>query len=247
MRRRIETSDNVGDGCDAIAWIQSLIPDKTMVTFTADKAVSAFQQYLIPFYCSVNNRPDGIFLKRFNTVTLPLFILEVHSSPYKNSVSQTAVDLLQQFRLLRCFDHNYNTCVGFTFPKYGEKTAVTKVIVSFEQFQFMIRLKPLCIDVVKDEIQALAGALHFECVDCSICFLRFSDEELCTIKENLTTEVIEQSTMHSILLKSADGSWFFNATSPRQGVLSRCGMFSTPSKTCNGVYRISAGGHVNVF
>ena len=109
-RRRIETSQNVGDSCDAIAWIQSLIPDRNMFTFTADITVSAFKQYLIPFLFSIDNRPDGVVLKKFNTVTLPLFILEVHSSPYQNSVSQTAADL-QQFRLLRCFNHNYNKCV----------------------------------------------------------------------------------------------------------------------------------------
>ena len=87
--------------------------------------------------------------------------------------------------------------------KYGVKIAVTKVIVSFERLKFVVRLKPLHIDDVEYEIkQALDIAVHFRCVDNSICFLRFSDEDLCTIKEKLAMEVIEYSTMQSILLKS---------------------------------------------
>ena len=170
---QILSSRNLGEGCDPLVWIWSLIPDKRELTFTADCVVKAFTQYLVPYTHSTNNRPDGVVLKAFSTSTLPLplCILEVHSSPYKNSVSQTAVDVLQQFHLLRCFNHNITECIGFTFPKYGTKSAVTKVRVYCENVELVVHLKPLKFTEVQHEIeQTLEDALRFTCAERMLCF-----------------------------------------------------------------------------
>ena len=107
---------------------------------------------------------------------LPIFCLEVdvHSSPYRNSVSKTAVDVLDQFRLLCCFNPNIPECVGFTFPKYSIETFVTKVKVSFEDFTFVVRLFPLTIDNVEAEVKdALRSVLNYEFSSPEFCFMRF--------------------------------------------------------------------------
>ena len=75
----------------------------------------------------------------------------------------TAADVIDQFRLLRCFDADVPECVGFTFPKYPTegndcKTCVTKVTASFEQYQFVVRLFPLEMGNVEGEVKVFVGA-----------------------------------------------------------------------------------------
>ena len=115
-------SKNLGGGCQPIAWVKSLIETSVRpscnLSYTADIKLDAFDKGLIPFLSSLDNRPDGVVLgNKDKEWMLPLFILEIHSSPYKNTVSQTAADVIDQLRLLRCFNENIQECVGFTFPE----------------------------------------------------------------------------------------------------------------------------------
>jgi len=78
---------------------------------------------------------------------------------FKHSVNKTAADVLDQLRLLRCFDNTITQCVGFTFPKFAtdgnqNKSCVVKVTVSFKNFQFQICLSSLHISDVKREVEA---------------------------------------------------------------------------------------------
>ena len=121
--------------------------------------------------CSIDNQPDGVVLRSFTfdliEWKLPVVIIEVHSSPYLNTLLQTAADVIDQLRLLRCFNANITECVGFTFPKYAgngiqNESCVTKVCVSFENYRFNIQLSPLAIEEVKEEIEAtLKKAMEF--------------------------------------------------------------------------------------
>ena len=109
--------------------------------------IGAFVQGLAPFMTSSSNRPDGAVLKKFREWHLPIFTLEMHSSPYKNSLSHATANVLDQFRLFCCFNATIKECVGFTFPKYptdksDNKSCVTKVTVSFIQHMFVIKLTP---------------------------------------------------------------------------------------------------------
>ena len=164
--KHIEVSAKLDHGCHPIAWVRSLISSQTVhsqnLTFTGDLEVRSLGEGLVTFRSSLSNRPDGVVLCTFQRCEkewkLPLFIAEVHSDVYKNSVAKTAMDLLDQLRLLRCFDRNIVQCIGFTFPKYPQglnnnKACVTKVIVSFESFRFVVRLFPLNISNVQKEIQ----------------------------------------------------------------------------------------------
>ena len=110
--QHVETSANLDDGCHPIAWVSSLIPSRTVasqnLTFTTDIEVRSLAEGLVASRRSLNNHPDGVVLRAFQRCEkewkLPLFIIEVHSGIYSNSVARTAMDVLDQLRLLRCFD-----------------------------------------------------------------------------------------------------------------------------------------------
>ena len=172
------------------------------------------------FQSSLSNRPDGAVLRTFcrcgKEWKLPFFMLEIHSGgPYKNSVSQTAMDVIDQLRLLCCFDQNIIQCTGFTFPKYPQglesnKTCVTKVTVSFESFHFIVRIFPLNISNVQEEVKAaLRRALDFHADrDPQFCFLRLSDREMDEVRDRLNDRrLVQHPTKHSILLKSDQVFW----------------------------------------
>ena len=123
-------------------------------------------------------------------------------------MSKTVVNVLDQFRLLRCFNPDIPECVGFTFPKYSDKTFVTKVKVSFEQFKFAVQLFPLAIDNVKAEVtNALRSALSFEFSSPEFCFMRFSPKDINNFQKELGEMVAQHPTKHSVLLKSNEFFW----------------------------------------
>ena len=98
-----------GEG-HATAWVKHLL-DKSDLVF------SILKEGLMPFRHSLNNQPDGVVLCHLSFDNggwkLPLFILGVHSSPYVYSVSKTVVDVMDQLRLLRCFNAEIRTKVHF--------------------------------------------------------------------------------------------------------------------------------------
>ena len=226
VSNRIQSSARLDHGCYPIAWVSNLIPSQTVasqnLTFMADVEVTSLAERLVVFRSSLNNRPDGVVLRAFQHCgkewKLPLFIIEVHSGIYKNSVSKTAMDVIDQLRLLRCFDRNIVRCIGFTFPKYPQgskrnKTCVTKVVVSFESFRFIIRVFPLNISSVQSEIEAaLKSALKFKAdQDPQFCFLRLSDSEMGELRDALNVRhLIQCPTKHSMLFKADQTFWKYN-------------------------------------
>ena len=206
----------------SIAWVSSLIQHHQALsknlTFTSDIKIESFAEALVTFQYSLEDRPDGAVMRTFHCDgkewKLPLLILEVHSGNYRNTVSQTAAELIDQFHLLRCFNWSIDQCVGFTFPKYPEgsapnKSCVTKVVVSFEKFKFVVRLFPLNISDVKKEIEtALSAALEF-CTECpQFCFLRLSDTDLQFVHDHLNDQnLCQQSSKHSFVLKNSEVFW----------------------------------------
>ena len=211
--------------CHSTGWLSKLIQsyhkeDCKNLTFTSDLEIKSLSDALVPFRYSLKNRLDGAVLRTFHCDgrewKLPLFILEVHSDNYRNTVSQTAADLIDQLRLLRCFCRNIVQCVGFTFPKYPDlkasapnKSCVTKVVVSFESFRFVVRLFPLDISDVKEEIKtALSEALKFSAEHPQFCFLRLSDSDLQYVCDHLNVHKLHQhSSKHSIVLENGEVFW----------------------------------------
>lgn len=159
-----------------------------VLNFEAEKLLK-FDSCLVPCKCSLNNRPDGILYGKCGDFD----ILEIHSSPYKNFVSRTAANVLYQLRLVRCFHPDVKECVGFTLPKYGEKTCVTKVTVSFkvnQRIHFEISLQRLVIENVKDEITTTLQTVITTIgtngtINPIKCFMHLSKEELAQVGQVL--------------------------------------------------------------
>jgi len=212
MKKRKRISRNIKAteiDSHAVAWVKHLIDNiyhaediRSNFSYTSDVAVSAFEEGLTTFLCSNTIRPDGVVLYDFeengNRWQLPLFILEVHSSPYQKSLAKTAVVVLEQLRLLRCFNWNIPECVGFTFPKYSVKSFVTKVTVSFDidniQY-FVLRFMPVKKANVYTEVtNVLTSLLKYLPPSTvpsspSFCFMRFSDDDLGRSSKELLTDI----------------------------------------------------------
>ena len=209
---------------DVTAWVKSLIEHLQLnhgnVSYTADISIEAFKKGLLtPFLCSIDNRPDGVVLRSctFDHIEwkLPVVIIEVHSSPYVNTLLQTAADVIDQLRLLRCFNANITECVGFTFPKYAgngiqNESCVTKVCVSFENYRFNIRLSPLAIEEVKEEIEAtLKKAMEFCAKRPFFSFIRLSDADIEIAGTILKDKVFQVESHFSILLVNVTNDTYY--------------------------------------
>ena len=211
----INCSENLGCGCHPIAWVRSFFEETFKdipLSYSADITIDVFAKVLAPFQSSLNNRPAGVVLRKFQGWDLPIFMLEVHSSPYKNSVSHTAADVLEQLRLLRCFNNTIKECVGFTFPNFNNKTCVTKVTVSFTDYKFVVRLTPLEISDVRMAIKAVVqSAMRFEARPYPVCcFIRLSPQEVREIAGafGLGQQQLHQvEARHSLVLRSQDTFW----------------------------------------
>ena len=196
---------------------------RTELSCVADIEIKAFQDALVPFISSVKCRPDGAILRKFNCWNIPVFILEVHSSPYKYSVAKTADGVINQLRLLRCFDSTIDKCVGFTFPKFANgnsdnRSFVTKVTVSFKNYQFQIHLSPLRIQDVKKQIEVAVQAtctFHFE-NNPFLCFMRLSTQDIMEIMGIFKVELKQVQTRHSILLENLNSFFKFISPSPER-------------------------------
>ena len=217
---------------DPIAWIQKLVeeqfslllPINTTLRYEADLECKAFVSTLVSFLFSIHNRPDGaVYLRKDgeDPFDVPLLLLEIHSSPYKNSVSQTAVDVLDQLRLLRCLNPEVTHCVGFTFPKYATstdefKTCVTKVSVSFtcvKKMMFQVTFEPLKMENVQSEIEKaftnVLGYLSSAEKPMKKYFMRLSCKELAEVSCALQVdgEFTQIPTPHSLLFQSEEYVW----------------------------------------
>jgi len=151
---------------------------------------------LVPFISSIKCQPDGPILQKFNCWDIPVFILEVHLSPYKHSVAKMADGVISQLRLLRCFNTTIDKFVGFTFPKFASSNShnrsfVTKVTVSFKNCQFEINLSTLSIQDVKKEIEVavqVASTYRFE-RNPHFCFIRILTQDI--MEEGFKVEVTQ--------------------------------------------------------
>jgi len=111
---------------------------------------------LSPFIASVNQFPDAYVLHRESG--LPLCTIEVHSCQrYDHSVCKTIIGVVTQLCLLRHFA-DIDSCIGFTFPKPNEKSAVTHVQVAWNQLHFGCKLQQLEAQGVKQALVHAVGS-----------------------------------------------------------------------------------------
>ena len=226
--RSVGVTAPAGCNCTPIAWVKNIFERNrayatTELSYVADIEIKAFQDALVPFISSVKCRPDGAVLRKFNCWNIPVFILEVHSSPYKYSVAKTADGVINQLRVLRCFDSTIDKCVGFTFPKFASgnsdnRSFVTKVTVSFKNCQFQIHLSPLRIEDVKKQIEVAVQATctyRFE-NNPFLCFMRLSTQDIMEIMGTFKVELKQVRTRHAILLESRNSFFKFIPSAPER-------------------------------
>ena len=111
------------------------------VVITVKKKVPQFAN-LYQLY-STDQRPD-LNLSREED-DLPLILVEVHSSPFAETVKKTILCVTDQLRLYRTHDAKITRCVGFTFPKQKVHQCVVMVTVTWERMGFKYILTPIDI------------------------------------------------------------------------------------------------------
>lgn len=120
---------------NAAAWIGDLLSTNSALKIVVDNQANFLA--IPPLIHSTNARPDVCVQLRDNA--LPLLCVEVHSGKsYQNSVAKTVGVLLDQLRVLRNLDPSIKKVTGFTLPKIGTPTALTKITVAWHNFSFSI-------------------------------------------------------------------------------------------------------------
>ena len=117
-----------------------------------NEAVVLFED-LQPIFSSQRILPDVVVYE--HTKRIPVLVIEVHSSPYEQTLKKLALVLVEQLRLLRNGDPTIMKWTGFCFPKHSDKACVSQMEVSwdYENLQFNIDYSCLAVDVVLDAIR----------------------------------------------------------------------------------------------
>ena len=114
-----------------------------------DTAVEPFKA-LGRLFVSEDIRPDLMIYSN----RVPVLAIEVHSSPYSETLLKLVYVLVAQLRYFKNCDASIDKVQGFAFPKYGELTCVKKprVSVSWKVFKFVIDYDTLSSDIVSRSI-----------------------------------------------------------------------------------------------
>ena len=92
---------------------------------------------------------------------------------------------------------------GFTFPKFGTKSGVTKVTVSFESLKFIVHFELVALENVKKEVLEVMKYVSQITWHPFPCFMCLSQNDMEWLKGQLNEDELTQvKTTHSILLKS---------------------------------------------
>ena len=83
---------------------------------------------LSPIFVSSDIRPDLVMYKN----SIPVLVIEVHSSPYEQTLRKLAFVLIEQLRLLRNLDETRDEVHGFSFPKSSEPSCVSQMTVTWK-------------------------------------------------------------------------------------------------------------------
>ena len=112
-----------------------------------DTAVEPFKA-LGRLFVSEDIRPDLMIYSN----SVPVLAIEVHSSPYSETLLKLVYVLVAQLRYFKNCDASIDKVQGFAFPKYGELTCVCRVSVSWKVFEFVIDYDTLSSDIVSRSI-----------------------------------------------------------------------------------------------
>ena len=88
---------------------------------------------------------------------LPVILVEVHSSPYEDSIMKCIIGVVDQLRLYRSYNSSITTCTGYVFPKLKVKQCVVEVQVTWTELVFWCKLTPI-IDKQRIDLETTAKA-----------------------------------------------------------------------------------------
>ena len=192
-------------------YVRSLTPSNTTdLSVSVDLELESFHQ-LRPFLKSVDNRPDVALLKN----NLPLFIVEVQSSPYSRSLTKTIVSVIDHLRLLSNYNEEIHKCTGFTFPDFDSKVCVTKVEVEWKNFRFNVTLTPLisCREVEAEVSLTISNSLELcssidDLAGHAFFFIRLSSVDLCQVESAVVDSIQRQvPSRQSLVLEGEKYFW----------------------------------------
>ena len=99
--------------------------------------------YFLNFFCTLEVIPDVCVYPIVNgkEIPVPALLVEVHSSPFRDSVRKCILGVIEQLCLYRTANPDVSSCIGFTFPKLpsagtGNLQSVVQVTVTWASFQF---------------------------------------------------------------------------------------------------------------
>ena len=118
--------------------------------FKVDNSVEHLNE-LSPFCCTTRERPDVAVYQDGKL----RFTVEVHSSPFSNTLRKTIIGCIDMIRLFRNADPSFSTFTAFVFPKLHTQKTVVVVTVTFESLVFMYSLRSVAMANVMVEIDRI--------------------------------------------------------------------------------------------
>ncbi len=154
---------------------------------------------LTPLFSSVKIRPDvGIY-----DLDVPLMMLEVHSSPYNETLDKLAWDLLEQLRWLRNCDPKITEWSGFCFPKHGADSCVSQMDITWDETEMNFAID--YVPVEKSRVRKAIKDTHCDLVKKHI--FKVPDEilygiPLSRLDMHFGTNAFQVPSNHSIVVSS---------------------------------------------
>ena len=118
--------------------------DSEVVELKVDKNYSQFE-FLPELHCTMSQRPDVAIVRKYDQLTL--LPVEVHSSPFSDSINKCMLGVIDLLRLHRAHSRDVSRCCGFVFPKLPgvkstNKQCVVMVEVKWENLKFLCSFIP---------------------------------------------------------------------------------------------------------
>ena len=100
-------------------------------------------------------------------IPVPALLVEVHSSPFRDSMRKCSLGMIEQLCLYRTANPNISSCIGFTFPKLPSAgtenlQSVIQVTVTWESFRFCYELQSLELEEVPAALKAAVAKNTFQ-------------------------------------------------------------------------------------
>ena len=141
--------------------------------------------------------------------SIPVLVIEVHSSPYEQTLRKLAFVLIEQLRLLRNLDETRDEVHGFSFPKSSEPSCVSQMTVTWNSnnLRFDVAYSVFKMEKVKENVeQAVSQIYHLQVSRFQGLLLSCNERQGIPLdKKSLVTfkEKLENGTLSQLHSKSS--------------------------------------------